>query len=386
MNVVFLSPNFPPNFWNFIRGLKEAGATPLAVDATAWEALSPGLRQHLAEYYKVDDLHDHGALVRALGWLTHKRGKLDRLDSMNEYWLETEARLRDDFNIAGLRSADMARIKRKSEMKRAFQEAGVAVARGRICRTEAELRAFVAEVGYPVVAKPDSGVGAAATWKLASDADLPGYLAQKPPIDYIVEEFVKGDMVSYDGLTDREGKVVFDASILYGAGVMETVNADDDMSYQLVREIPADLVAAGRAVAKAFGVKERFFHFEFFRQPDGRLVALEVNMRPPGGLTVDMWNYQNDVDMYREWGNLLVTGSIGARATRPWQVMWVGRKDRFRYAHGPDDLRARLGGMLVHHARVSDVFAKAIGNEGFILRHAEPARLLEARALILQKA
>lgn len=386
MNVVFLSPNFPPNFWNFVRGLREAGATPLCIDAAPWEALGPGLRANLAEYYRVGDLHDHDALVRALGWLTHRHGKVDRLDSMNEYWLETEARLRDDFNVPGLRSADMARIKKKSEMKRCYEAAGVAVPRGRVCRTAAELAAFVAEVGYPVVAKPDVGVGAAATYKLHGDAEAAAFMASKPPEDYIVEAFVAGDMVSYDGLADREGRVVFDASIQYGGGVMETVNEDAEMSYALVRDIPPDLVDLGRRVVRAFGVRERFFHFEFFRTPGGALVALEVNMRPPGGLTVDMWNYQNDADLYRAWGDLLVTGATRVPSTRPYQVMWVGRKDRFRYAHGPDAVRARFGAMLVHHERVSDVFAKAIGNEGFILRAPDPAALLEARAFIHQKA
>jgi hypothetical protein len=386
VNVVFLSPHFPPNFWNFVRGLKEAGATPLAVDSAPWEALSPGLRANLAEYYRVDDLHDRDALVRALGWLTHRRGRLDRLDSMNEYWLETEAALRDDFNVPGLRGADMARIKRKSEMKRCYQEAGVAVARGRVCRSAAELRALVAEVGYPVVAKPDVGVGAAATYKLHDEAEVGAYLAAKPPIDYIVEEFVAGDILSYDGLTDREGRVVFDASIQYGGGVMETVNDDGEMWYSLVREIPADLLEVGRRVVRAFGVRERFFHFEFFRKADGSLVALEVNMRPPGGLTVDMWNYQNDVDMYREWGNLLVDGRIRCQAARPYQVTWVGRKDRFRYAFGAAEVRARYGHLLVHHERVADVFARAIGNEGFILRSPDLEPILEAAAFIHQKA
>jgi hypothetical protein len=334
----------------------------------------------------VDDLHDRDALVRGLGWLTHRHGKLDRLDSMNEYWLETEARLRDDFNIPGLRGADMARIKQKSEMKRCFVEAGVRVARGRVCHTPEGLRAFVAEVGYPVVAKPDVGVGAAATYKLHDDAEAAAYLASKPPVDYIVEEFIAGDMVSYDGLVDRQGRVVFDASIQYGRGVMETVNEDGEMWYSLVRAIPPDLVEVGHRLVEAFGVRERFFHFEFFRQADGGLVALEVNMRPPGGLTIDMWNFQNDVDVYREWGNLLVSGNVGARATRPYQVTWVSRKDRFRYAFGPDQVRARFGSLLVHHDRVSDVFARAIGNEGFILRSPDMEPILEAAAFIHQKA
>jgi len=58
----------------------------------------------LTEYYKVNDMHSYDELLRALGYFTHHYGKLDRIDSLNEYWLETEAELRTDFNIPGLKT------------------------------------------------------------------------------------------------------------------------------------------------------------------------------------------------------------------------------------------------------------------------------------------
>jgi hypothetical protein len=386
MNVVFFSPHFPPNYWHFCRGLREAGAEPLALTDVPREALRPELQRVLAGHYQVPDLGRYEDLVRALGYLTFRHGKLDRLDSLSEHWLETEARLRDDFNIPGLRAADMPRLKRKSEMKRQYQAAGIPVARGRVCRTGEELRALVEEVGYPIVAKPDVGVGAARTYRIGDAAAVEVFLRTRPPVDYMVEELVPGDLVTHDGLVDRSGAVVFEASMVFDRGIMDVVNEDSDMTYTVVRTIPSDLAAAGRAVVEAFGLRERFFHFEFFRLPGGGLVALEVNARPPGGLTVDMWNYQSDVDMYREWGNLLVRGRVDAVARRPYHVTWVGRKDRFRYAWSPEHVRDRVGSMLVHHTRVDDVFAAAIGNEGFILRSPDVEPLTEAARLIRARA
>jgi len=386
MNVVFFSPHFPANFWHFCRGLHQAGAHALGITDAPWEALRPELQQSLAGHYQVPDLGRYDDLVRGLGYLTFRHGKIDRLDSLTEHWLEIEARLRDDFNIAGLRAAEVALVRRKSEMKRRFEAAGIAVARGRICRSRPELLDLVGEVGFPVVAKPDTGVGASLTYKIADGEDLAAFLRDKPPVDYMVEEFVAGELVTYDGLADLEGRVVFEASMVFDRGIMEVVNLDTDMAYTLVRTVPADLSAAGRAVVDAFRVRERFFHIEFFRLPAGGLVAIEVNVRPPGGLTVDMWNYQNDIDMYREWGSLLVRGRIEARAARPYFVTWVGRKDRFRYAWPVDRLRDRIGPMLVHHARVPDVFSGAIGNEGFVLRSADREPLSEATGLIRERA
>lgn len=82
---------------------------------------------------------------------------------------------------------------------------------------------------------------------------------------------------------------------------METVNDDTHIYYYTLRDIPADLEEAGHQIIRAFDLKARFFHFEFFREKDGSLIALEVNMRPPGGFTTDMWNYSGNLNIYQVW-------------------------------------------------------------------------------------
>ena len=82
-------------------------------------------------------------------------------------------------------------------------------------------------------------------------------------------------------------------------------------------EISPDLAEIGGRLVRAFDVRERPFHFEFFRLPDGSLAALEVNMRQPGGLTVDMWNWANDIDFYRAWAEVVVGGTTEVRTRAP---------------------------------------------------------------------
>jgi len=386
VNVVFLSPHFPPNFQRFCVGLREAGATALGIADEFYDKLRPELRAALSEYYQVSDMRRYDDLLRGLGHFIVKHGTIDRLDSMNEYWLETEARLREAFDIPGLRPADMPRFKRKSEMKRVFARAGIRAARGRVCPDAAATRALVDEVGYPVVAKPDVGVGAARTFKIRDARELESYLESVSFPEYIVEEFIDGAIVTYDGLADREGRVVFEASLRYSRGVMEVVNEDVEVWYYAVREIPHDLQAAGRTLVDAFEVRERFFHFEFFRLPDGSLVALEVNIRPPGGLTVDMWNYQSDIDMYREWANLIVHGRVAVPSLRPTFCAYIGRKARYRYAHDIDEILTRFDGLVRHHQPIDDIFSAAIGNYGFIVRAPDLADLERAAEVIQQRA
>jgi hypothetical protein len=366
MNVVFLSPHFPSPVRQFCMRLRDEGATVLGVADEPYDNLHPDLREALTDYYRVDDMHRYDELVRSLGWLIHRHGRIDRLESLNEYWLETDARLRTDFNIPGIGVAEIDRIKRKSVMKRVFRRAGIATARGRVCRTPAATRRFIADIGYPVIAKPDIGVGAARTYRLADDANLAAYLVDKAPVDYILEEVIEGQLLTYDGLVDRDGRVVFDTTLTYATSVLDVVQGGD-MTYWIPRGVPDDLRALGRRTLAAFDVRERPFHFEYFRRPDGSLVALEVNMRQPGGLTVDMWNYANEIDVYRAWAQVVVHGTAEVTTQRPYACLWAGRKHGRSYRLTHEEATARAGDRLILHAGVEPVFAPAIGDEGFVL-------------------
>lgn len=369
MNVVYLSPHFPPNYEQFCLHLNQMGVNVLGLGDETYDWLSPRLKSSLTEYYRVNDMHNDDELLRACGYFTHRYGKIDRLDSQNEYWLESEARLRTDFNIPGLKVADMPRIKRKSVMKKGFLQAGVRAAPGRVVKNLVDARRLVKETGFPVVAKPDIGVGAARTFKIHDAGELESFFAQKPPMDYILETYIQGTICTFDGLADRDGNLVFYASLQYSQGIMETVNEDSLVYYYTLREIPADLEEAGRRVAKAFDVRERFFHFEFFRlEQDGGLVALEVNMRPPGGLTTDMWNYAEEIDVYREWANILVHNKFTAPINRKYHCGYIGRKFNRPYAFTHDQVLSCFGNQVVHHEVISGVFSAALGDYGYLVR------------------
>lgn len=368
MNIIFLSPHFPPTYYQFCVELRKLGATVLAIADEPYANLRPELRQALTEYYFVSDLNDYDQLVRACGFFTHKYGKINRIDSLNEHWLKMDARLRTDFNIVGPKIYRLGQVQRKSQMKQKFIEAGVPVARGRLVHALSDGQAFVKEVGYPVVAKPDTGVGAAATYKIMDESDLRDFFTHKPWVDYFMEEFVTGAICTFDGLADREGEPVFYASLEYSQGVMEALNNDDHIYYYTYRTIPQDLEAVGRKILNVFRVKERFFHFEFFRTPDNRLIALEVNMRPPGGLTLDMFNYANDINLYAEWANMLVHGQFKATYHYPYHCAHVGRKANKSYTHSHEAILACYGDNIVHYQAMHPLFAQAMGDYTYLIR------------------
>jgi len=386
MKSVFLSPHFPPNFAYFSMRLKEAGATVLGLADEPYDNLSAELKASLTEYYRVNDMHDYDELVRAFGYLTHKHGKIDHLDSHSEYWLETEAKLRTDFNISGIKLDQIDKIKRKSEMKKVFTAAGLNPARGRVCRTDQELRDFLREIGFPVVAKPDIGVGAAKTFRINNERDVENYLREKLPVDYIIEEFIDAKIITYDGLADANGNLVFSSSLRYSKGVMDAVNDDTDIYYYCVREIESAVEMAGLITLRAFDVRGRFFHFEFFLTENNQAIPLEVNIRPPGGLTVNMINYVFDFDCYKLWAQMVVNGISKQYRNRHYYVMYVGRKNRIQYARAHRKVVSEFKSLLMHHESIDPIFAAALGNYGYLLRHPELPPLIEAANTIQQRA
>ena len=364
--IVALSPHFPDNFRFFWIRLKEAGARVLGISDTPWEELQPELREALTEYWRVDDMTNMDELERACRELQKKHGQIHRLESQNEYWLETEAELRSRLGIFGPNRDGISTLKRKSGMQQRYENFNIPVAPGALVTSLARASDFVAQTGYPVVAKPDIGVGAAATYKLNSDQELEDFWLHKPDVDYFLQAFVVGELYSFDGIADKDGTIVFSACHYFGQGIMDVVNQDLDLSYYSLRQIPEELQLIGERVVKAFDVRERFFHFEFFLTEAGSWVALEVNMRPPGGWTTDIMNFSNDIDIYKGYAELLVKGHFPYTAERRWHCAYVGRKQRlYQFSH--EEILHKLGAAIKHHEPMAAVFHQVMGHYGYLL-------------------
>jgi biotin carboxylase len=377
MNVIFLSPHFPPNYHLFCLHLRRLGHNVLGIGDASYDQLPPRVREVLSDYYRVDTLDDRTTVLRAATHLAGRYGSIDRVASHNEHWLELEGEIRETLGVPGRNIAETARVRRKSLMKSGFAAAGVDVATGRIVRSLDEARNLIRETGFPVIVKPDRGVGASATYKLDDDGELVRFFERKPAVEYFMEAFVEGNIVTFDGLADAEGGVVFHMSLVYSRNIMEVVAEDDHVFYYTLRELPADLISAGTASVAAFGLREQFFHFEFFRTPAGRLLGLEINARPPGWPTTDMFDYANDADVYREWANV-VSGRRGEYEwNRKYHCIYVGRKDRIRYRNRHEEIVGRYARFVVDVIRLPDIFSRAMGNQAYIARSAELADLLE---------
>jgi hypothetical protein len=383
MNIIHFSPSFPPNYFNFTLALRNAGATVLGIGDTPWEQLRPELQQAMHEYYRVDDLHSFDQLKAAVDFFKSRYGTIDALESHNEHWLETEAQLREYFGIEGYKPSQLLSAKRKSEMKKIFKDAGVKVAPGAMAESLEQSRSFITEAGFPVVAKPDSGVGSSGTFLIRNDDDLAAFFQHKPSADYFLEAFIDGDIFSYDGLAGKNGDVVFATAMKNQMGVMNIVNDDLHTFYYTMREMPPDLEEAGLKVLKAFKVQGRFFHLEFFREhKSGQLIALEVNMRPPGGFSTDMFNFSADIDVYKAWAEMMVNNQNHLACERKYYVCFVSRKNRYKYRLTHDEVLERFGDHIIFHSDIADIFSRAMGNYCYLLRSASLDKIFEIQEQI----
>ena len=375
-NVVFISPNFPTNYWQFCKELKNNGMNVLGIGDQPYDELAPELKENLNEYYKVGSLENYDEVYRAVAFFIHKHGRIDWLESNNEYWLEKDAQLRTDFHItSGFQVEDMPRIKYKSKMKEYYQKVGIVTARYHLVDTIEGCREFLTKVGYPVVVKPDNGVGAAATYKLKSDEDLVNFMDSKPEgVPYIMEEFVNAEVNSYDAIIDSNGEPIFETGNVTPMSVMDIVNNNDNSIYYIVKDLPEDTRAAGRAAVKSFGVKNRFIHFEFFRLTQdqeglgkkGDVMALEVNMRPCGGFTPDMINFAHSTNVYKIWADMIAYDSSMMPVGEHQYCAFAGRRDGKDFVLDHDALMAKYGHCMKMVDRIPDALSGAMGNQMYV--------------------
>ena len=375
-NFVFISPNFPTNYWQFCRELKNNGLRVLGIGDQPYDTLLPELKSSLHEYYKVGSMENYDEVYRAVAFFISKYGRIDWLESNNEYWLERDAMLRTDFHItSGFQVEDMDRIKFKSKMKPYYQAAGIPTARYHIVDDFDGCKAFIDEVGWPVIVKPDNGVGASHTYKLKDDEGLRSFLAEKEPhVSYIMEEFITAEVNSYDAIIDSHGEPIFETGNVTPNSIMDIVNTNDNSIYYIVNQLPEDTRRAGRATVKSFGVKSRFVHFEFFRLTadhphmgkKGDVVALEVNMRPCGGFSPDMMNFANSTDVYKIWADMIAYDSTQKPCGERRYCAYAGRRDgkNFRLSH--DELTRKYAAQMRMVARIPDALSGAMGNQMYV--------------------
>ena len=374
-NFVFISPNFPLTYWKFCAELKNNGMRVLGIGDCPYDQLTQELRGAMHEYYKVGSLENYDEVFKAVAFFSFKYGKIDWLESNNEYWLMRDAQLRTEFNITtGPKIHEMDKIKFKSAMKEYYHKAGLPTARYHLVEGYDDAAEFAHMVGYPVVVKPDNGVGANNTYKLMNDDDLGFFIAHKDDNIYIMEEFVNDYVQTYDAIIDSQGNAIFESGNVTPHSLMDIVNYGGDSVYYLVKELPEKVRQAGLATVKSFGVKSRFVHLEFFILNDdqeglgkkGDILGLEVNMRPAGGFTPEMYNYSQETDVYKIWADMIAFDHNTKNIGKSHYCAFYGRRDGKPYKYDDYEIMLKYQGNMKMWGRIPEALSGAMANQMYV--------------------
>ena len=374
-NFIFISPNFPLTYWRFCRELRNNGMRVLGIGDSPYADLVKELKDSLDEYYKVSSLENYDEVFKAVAFFTFKYGKIDWLESNNEYWLMRDAQLRTEFNITtGPKIEDMAKIKYKSAMKEYYAKAGLPTARYHLVEGLDDALEFANYVGYPVVVKPDNGVGANNTYKLKCDDDVRWFMDTKDNNVYIMEEFVNGYVQTYDAIIDSHGNPLFESGNVTPLSLMDIVNEGGDSVYYLVKDLPESIRDAGLRTVKSFGVKSRFIHLEFFILNEdqeglgkkGDILGLEVNMRPAGGYTPEMYNYSQETDVYKIWADMVAFDYNTKPIGNHHYCAFYSRRDGKTYKMDDYEITMKYGHCLKMAGRIPEALSGAMANQMYV--------------------
>ena len=383
MNFVVISPNYPESYWMFCRGLKENGATVLAIVDTPYNQLKDELKQYCDEIYVVHSFQDYDAMVRAVGYFTFKYGKMDWIESNNEAWLTLDARLRDDFNVkTGFSLERIEELQSKSQMKKYYKEADVPVADYKVPNTLKDAVEFADKVGYPLVMKPDHGVGASMTYKIMNQQQLESVYMQTKDHVMILEQFIDGDVFTLDGICDEHGDIQYLNSLEYVGNCMDSVLYQQSIGCYTQFEIDDECRDIVQRTIHAFKIKNRFFHCEFFRLnhdvqglgEKGRIFGLEVNFRPPGGFCPDLMNYAGELDVYRLWAEVILKQSASYSKLRRFSAGFVGRRNSIKYQYSTKQIQAMFNEELIEILYLPEAIAAAMEDVAIVAKFTSPVR------------
>ncbi len=133
-----------------------------------------------------------------------------------------------------------------------------------------------------------------------------------------MEEFIRGEIQTFDGLVDREGRGSLH-ELLCPSGLRDhgMVSYEMDTMHYTLRKLPDDLVDFGLKTVKA-GSRERF-SYQFFRTGKGLSPMKSMPVRrEDGALTCLISPAEADLDRY---AGLVLEGRVSAALDRPYHVL-----------------------------------------------------------------
>jgi hypothetical protein len=298
----------------FLRECKRQGCRVLLLtDETLRDADWP--RDAIDAFYYVrrgmplDDIRKGAAFLA-------RTERLDRIVALDDFDVETAAMLREYLHVPGMGETTGRAFRDKLAMRARARAAHIACPDFVHPVNHEAIHAWTSRIAPPWVLKPRSQAAAIGIRKLGSTEELwrtLDMLGDARP-DYVLEQFVPGDVYHVDSLVFGK-RVVFAAASRYGTPPMavahdggifvtRTLSNGDDIAIRLK--------VLNARVLESFGLQRGVSHTEFIRAADGRLHFLETSARVGGAYIVDVVEAATGVNLWREWAKIEIAGEHGS--------------------------------------------------------------------------
>lgn len=333
MRVVFLSPGYPAEMPDFVRGLAEVGAQVIGVGEGPAASLPEKSRRALSEYIQVPKLFDENSLVHSLSIALRGR-RVDRVESLWEPLVIAAAKVREALGVPGMSVDTVEGFRDKQLMKERVAGAGLRVPKAERARSQAEVRAAAGRLGFPLIIKPIAGAGSADTYRVDGPAQLDAVIRATAHVsEASCEEFVDGEEYTYDTICVNGVPVYENVCRYLPRPLIARTNEWISPVVVTVRDLRQPHIQSGielgRGVLKALNMGTGFTHMEWYRKPNGEVVFGEIGCRVGGARLIDQMNFTSDIDLYREWARAVCWGKVDITHPRMYNCAII-----FKRAHG----------------------------------------------------
>lgn len=382
-HVVVVAPRFLENTNRYVAAFAGLdGVTLSVVSEDPADRIPAALRPRVAAHYGVRNALGAADLTAAVRSLAKSVGRVDRVTGALEQLQTPLAEVRDALGVEGM-GANVARnFRDKDQMKAVLRAAGVPVARSALVRSMGALRGFIDAVGFPVIVKPQAGLGTRATWRLENEVDLAA-LAQKgvptaaEPLQ--CEEFVRAREHTCETVTVR-GAPVWRSGTRYFPTPLEVLETpwiqycvllpreDTDPTFRAFDATNAAALTALLGAEAKTAAGTCLSHMEWFLREDGSALVNEVGARPPGVQIMPMMSLAHEVDMFARWAELIAFDRF-TPVSRKWAcgaafLRGQGAGDRVASVEGVAAAVEAAGDALVELRAPKVGMPRASGYEG----------------------
>lgn len=289
-------------------------------EAWPWESID--------ETFFTPNLARYQDVINTVSYLCRGR-QIDYIVPLDEFEVELVAMLREHLRLPGMGVTASRRFRDKLTMREVAHNAGIRVPEFVQVKNYDELRHYMATVPAPWVLKPRSEASAMGIEKIHESERLwraLDELGDKQSL-YLLERFIPGDVFHVDSITVN-GDIVFTSAQAYGAPPMSVYQGGGIFNSRVLPQTEgngAELVKRNAEVIKTLGMVTGVTHTEFIKaHENGEYYFLESAARVGGANIGDMIEKATNVNLWREWGRLVVSRLRGEAYQLPERKQLYG--------------------------------------------------------------